>query len=41
MGGACGTHGRDEKYNILVEYLKKRDHSEDLVVDRRRLLEWI
>jgi hypothetical protein len=32
MGNTC---------NSLVENLKGRDHSEDLAVDRRIILEWI
>jgi hypothetical protein len=39
MGGACSTHGRDDnKYN---EILKGRDHSEDLCVDGKTILEWM
>jgi hypothetical protein len=41
MGGTCRTHGRDEK---CIQYfcLKnlKGDHSEDLGVDGRIILEW-
>jgi hypothetical protein len=43
MGGACGTHGKDE---TCIQYsgwktLKGRDHSEDLGIDGKIILEWI
>jgi hypothetical protein len=43
MGGACSTHRRDENciQNFLSGNLKGRDHSEDLGVDERIILEWI
>jgi hypothetical protein len=28
-------------YKILVHYLKGRDHSQDLGIDRRIILEWM
>jgi hypothetical protein len=40
MGGACSTHVRNA-YNVLVESLKGRVHSEDLGVDGRIILEWV
>jgi hypothetical protein len=34
MGGACNTHGRDERQaKFWSENLKGKDHSEDLGVD--------
>jgi hypothetical protein len=34
MGGACSTHGRDEKYiHFSRKNLKERDHSADLAED--------
>jgi hypothetical protein len=33
--GPCSTHWGDEKYTVLLECLKGRDHSEDLGVDKR------
>jgi hypothetical protein len=43
VGGACSTHGRDEKYitKFLSENPKGRDHSEDLGVDGRSILKCI
>jgi hypothetical protein len=43
MGGACNMHGRDEKFiqNVGQKNLKERDHSEDLGVDEKMILEWI
>jgi hypothetical protein len=41
MGGACSMHERDENciYNFGWKSLKGRDHSEDLRVDGRIVLE--
>jgi hypothetical protein len=42
MGGACSTNGRDEKCEILwSEDMKIRDHSKDIGVDCKIILEWI
>jgi hypothetical protein len=43
MGGACSTHWIGERciQNFLSENLKRRDHTEDLGVDRGIILEWI
>jgi hypothetical protein len=41
MGVACSTMGEINAYKILVGYLKGRDHSEDLGVDGRIILQWI
>jgi hypothetical protein len=43
MGGVCSTHGRDEKFRQYFGWkkLKGRDHSEDLGVDGRIILDWI
>jgi hypothetical protein len=38
MGGSCSTHGRDEKCHES-ENMKVRDHSEDLDVDGKVILE--
>jgi len=43
MGGACGTHGRDEK---CIQYSGwkiwgRRYHLKDLGVDRRIILKWV
>jgi hypothetical protein len=40
MGGACITHGIDEKnaYKISFGEREGKNHSEDLVVDGRMLL---
>jgi hypothetical protein len=41
MGGACSTYGRDEKYTEnFGRKSEGRDHSEDLDVDGRIILEW-
>jgi hypothetical protein len=37
----CSTHVRDGAYNIFVEVMKGRDHSEDLGVDGKEILERI
>jgi len=40
MGGACSTHRRDEMHTkFLLENQKGRDHSEDLGVDGKIILE--
>jgi hypothetical protein len=41
VGGACNTHGRDEKWikKLWSVNLNGRDHLEDLGVDRRIILE--
>jgi hypothetical protein len=40
MGGACGTHGRDEVHTkFWSENLKGRDHLEDLGIDGKMILE--
>jgi hypothetical protein len=42
MGGTYSTRGRDEKcIQILVGKSEVGDHSEDLGVDGRIILEWI
>jgi hypothetical protein len=42
MGGESSTHGRYENaYNIWVEKMKGRDHSENLGIDEKIILEWI
>jgi len=42
MGKACSTHERDAKCIALwSENLKGRDHSEDVLLDGRIILEWI
>jgi len=42
MSGACSIHRRDGKcVQNLVGNLKGRDHSEDLVVDERTVLQYI
>jgi len=43
MGGVCSTHRRDERsaYKISVGNLKGGDHSGDLGVDGKIILEWI
>jgi hypothetical protein len=38
MVGACSLRREDEK---CIQDLKGRDHSEDLSVDRKIILEWI
>jgi len=41
MGGACSTHGIDEEcMQDSGRSLKGRDHSDDLDLDGRVLLEW-
>jgi hypothetical protein len=42
MGGACSTHGRDEKcvYNFDRKNVNGRNHSEDLGINGK-VLEWI
>jgi hypothetical protein len=37
VGGACSTHGEDEK---LFESLKEREHSEGLYADGSIILKW-
>jgi hypothetical protein len=40
MRGACSTHGQmSNVYKFWLENLKVRDHSEDLGIDRRIILE--
>jgi hypothetical protein len=43
MEGVCSIYGRHKKnaYNILGGKLEGRDHSEDMGVDERMILEWI
>jgi len=42
MGGACGTHRRGEMHTkFRSESLKGRDHSQDLGIDGKVILEWI
>jgi hypothetical protein len=43
MGGTCSTHERGKKKHIKfwLKNLKGRDHSDDLGVDGKILLEWI
>jgi hypothetical protein len=42
MGKSCDMHGRNEKViQNLSENLKGRNHSEDLGIDVRIILEWI
>jgi hypothetical protein len=42
MGAACSTQRRDENsYKILVGKSERKNHSEDLGVDGRIILEWI
>jgi hypothetical protein len=43
MGGSCSTYGSDEicLQNVGWVKLKGRDHSEDLGVDGRIILEWL
>jgi len=42
MGRTCSTHGRDEMHTKFWSVnLKGRDHSEDLWVDGRIILEQI
>jgi hypothetical protein len=39
MGGTFNMHGRDEIF--WLENLKGRDHSEDLGIDGKIILQWI
>jgi hypothetical protein len=42
MGGTCSTYGSERNSTMLrLEKLKVRDHSEDVGIDRRIILEWI
>jgi hypothetical protein len=43
MGRACGTYGRQERciQGFWWGDLRKRDHLEDLGVNRRIILKWI
>jgi hypothetical protein len=42
MGETCSSHGRYEKcINILVGNPVGKNHSEDLSVDMKIILEWI
>jgi hypothetical protein len=41
MGGACSTHGKDEKYKILVGKPEGKNNSKNLGVDGKIILEWI
>jgi hypothetical protein len=42
MGEACCTHGRNEKLvQTFVGNLRRKDHSEELGVDGRIILEMI
>jgi hypothetical protein len=42
MGGACRMHGSDkESIHVGWKNLKGRDHSEDIGVDKKIILEWI
>jgi hypothetical protein len=40
MGGACSTHRELRNAYKMVENLKRIDHSEDLGVDGKIILEW-
>jgi len=42
MGGACGTHGMEEKYiqSFGGKTLKEIDHLEDICRDGRIILKW-
>jgi hypothetical protein len=41
MGGSYSIHGRLEMHTICyLENLKGRDHSEDLDIDGKIILEW-
>jgi hypothetical protein len=43
MGGAYSKHGRNEKCikHFGSETCRERDHSEDLCIDKKIILEWI
>jgi hypothetical protein len=41
MGGSCSTHDMRNEYKIWSENLNGRDHSEDLGIDGKIVLEWI
>jgi hypothetical protein len=43
VGGACDTHGREEKSvkGFVEEGKKERDQSEDRGVDGRMIADWI
>jgi hypothetical protein len=41
MSGARNKHGRDQKCILLFGNLKRRDHSEDLGVEGRIILQCI
>jgi hypothetical protein len=42
MSRSCSTYGRDEKYTkIWPGNMKGRDHTEDLGVSGRIILDWI
>jgi hypothetical protein len=42
MGRVCSRNGRDENaYKIWVGNLKGKDHSEELGVDGKIVIEWI
>ena len=41
MGEASCTYGGNESRNTGCEYLRERDHLEDLYVDRRIILKYI
>jgi len=39
MGGTCRTHDKINAYKILVGYNEGKNHSEDLAVDGRIILQ--
>jgi hypothetical protein len=40
MGGTCNTHDKDDKYTkFWLENLNGREHSEDLSIDGKIILE--
>jgi hypothetical protein len=41
MGGICSTHGEINAYTILVGKTWREEHSVELDIDRRIILEWI
>jgi hypothetical protein len=41
VDGACGTHGRERKVDVLFEIPKERDHLEDRGIDEKMESEWI